>query len=189
VAQAQPYDYSEYEDDALLGDNAIAQVKGLVTQQLDLELIIAQKEEEVTALKADLRKVSCVDIPALMDELDIPGLTLPDGTVLSIVEEVRASLKKGNETEAFEYIESSGNGQLIKRQFVIEFSMGEEKWAAKFMRDLSQRKKQLDCAIKRTVASSSLTKFVKGELASGNKIPLKPFGVFRQRKAKIKVTT
>lgn len=87
-------------------------------------------------------------------------------------------LERPNRQEAaFAALEKAGQGDLIKHTLTIKFGKGEEKWAAKFMRDLAQRKKPLRVERKDAVAPQTLGAFVREQAAAAKEqgVPLKDY--------------
>lgn len=183
------FDYSDYQDDPQekLGDNSLARLQGLAQEQVDCEARVAALEQQLEEAKTALNDVKLKRLPDLMDELEMTEFKTAGGVVISMAEEIRASIPKGREPEAHKWLEDNDNGGLIKRQVTIDFAKSEEAWAKKFMADCAKRKKPLNLAMKKTVHASTLKAFVKGQLEEGVDIPQDVFGVFRQRFAKVKL--
>lgn len=184
------YDYGEHTrggDATPVGDNAMAQLNGLARDQANAEALVASLEERVKDAKLVARNISEKTLPAIMDELGLETFKTTDGFEISVKEEIRGNIPKNNPEPAFKWLEDNGEEKLIKREFTIQFGKGEEAWAKKFMRDLRQRKKPLNCKVKRTVHVQTLKAFVREQLEEGVPIPLETFGVFRQRLTKVKV--
>jgi len=180
------FDYSDFADEKP-GENMLAIISHAAKEQLDIETEIAQLEEQLEEAKVRLREVSWYKLPKLMDEARQQELTTIDGITVKVDENIRASIKEANEAKAFSFLEEAGQAGMIKREFLISFNRDEEQWAAKFQRDLTQRKKPVKAKIKRSVHSGTLSSWVKKELESGKDLPLDILGVFRQRVSKLTV--
>ncbi len=180
------HDYTEYKDGP--GDNMLAAIVGLARDQKAAELEVARLETDLKKAKERLVDISEHQLPDLMDKAELGDFTTKEGITIEIDERIRASIAKQDlkrQAAAFNWLESNGHEGLIKRQFVIEFNRDDERWANKFERDLRQRKKPLNVKRKKEVHSSTLVSFVKEQLGQGVQIPLKTFGVMRQRFAKV----
>lgn len=190
MTKGQPqYDYSEYTDSGpKVGDNVIARLTGLATDQAHAEARVARLEQELKEAKESLRHISENQIPTLMEELELEEYKT-NGLHIKLASVIRGSIPKANEAEAFQWLEDNNHANLIKRQFTIEFGKDEEKWANKFERDLRQRKKQLNCKRQKSVHAQTLQSFVRQQLEEGVAIPMDVFGVFRQNFSKVKVDT
>lgn len=137
----------------------------------------------LTQASEKLRKTQEEDIPRLMDEIGMKEFKTSSGLIIKVKEDVRASIPKDQEAVAFEWLRSHEHAALIKRQVIVEFSVGEDEKAKKVIESLEEQ--ELDVADKSSVHPSTLSSFIKNQLQEGNNIPLEPFGVFRQRKSVI----
>ncbi len=185
------YDYGEFADDEDIGGNLMARIEGLATDFIAAETRVANLEAQLVEAKASVRLIEEKSLPDLLDEAQLSDskISTPSGLEVSMSEVIRGSIPKGNEEPAFAWLEKYKHGALIKRKFVIEFGKDQEKWANKFQRDCAQRKRSLNLKRSKSVNPQSLCAFVRGQLKEGIDIPMKTFGVFRQRFAKVKVKT
>lgn len=183
------HDYSDFEVTDP-GANLMARIEGLAQDQLDAETRVESLEQQLTEAGAVVTRIKEHDFPNLLDEAQLGAskIVTPNGIEVSMKEEIRGNIPKGKEKPAHDWLEEHDNAELIKRTVTIVFGKDEEAWAAKFKRDCAQRKKPLNLAIKRGVHAGTLRSFVKESLAKGVPIPMKTFGVFRQRFTKVKVT-
>lgn len=169
------------------GDNLLAQIAETAREVQQKERFVEELEERLDEEKAALRRLTESALPKLMEAAETDKITTKDGIEIKIDENLRGSIPKANEEDAFEWLEGHGQGKIIKRQFTIEFGKGDEAWANKFEKDLGRRKKPLNVKRKKTVHPQTLLAMLREALANGEDIPLDTFGVFRQRVAKIKV--
>lgn len=184
------HDYSEFQDDTpAIGDNAMARLGGVAVDQKRAEATVARLERELKEAKESERHISENVLPQLMEDMGLTKFTTSDGLEIKIDERVRGSIPKANQVEAFAWLDDHGHANIIKRQFVIDFGKDEERWAAKFQRDLNQRKRPLATKVTRTVHAQTLQAFIKGQLGEGVPIPMDVFGVYRQRFSKVTVPT
>jgi hypothetical protein len=182
MAEAIP-DYSEYQEEP--GDGDLEKLSNLAHQQRDLEKEIEAAEAKIKDLKAQHRELSWNQIPTLMDELRIKEFSTVEGFKIKVTEDLRVSIPKKNQTEAYDWIDDHDGSALIKRGFVIAFTKEQEPWARKFQRDCAQRKKALPMVETKTVAPATAKKFLKDKLEEGVDVPLPLFGAYRQRIARI----
>ncbi len=180
------YDYSDF-DDKTLGDNLLSVLSHAAQEQLDAEAEVERCEEALKTAKEKLKQISWYKLPKLMDEARQEKCVAAGGIEIAVKEDVRASIPAANEAKALTYLESVNQAGMIKRQFIIEFGREEESWAKKFERDLKQRKKPVNCKIKRSVPHQTLSAWVRKELEEGTALPLDLLGVFRQRISTVKV--
>jgi hypothetical protein len=126
-------------------------------------------------------------LPDLMEKAETNNWTGKDGVVIEIKNVLRASIPKENPEPAFKYLEEVNYSDVIKRQVVIEFGKGEEAWAAKFLKDMAQRKKPLRATVKKAVHPQTLLATLRELLKAGKKVPMESFQAMQQRTAVVTV--
>lgn len=181
------HDYSQFEQETPRSDTLLKRLSQLAKDQVAAETLIANLEAQMIEAKAALRFITDDKIPTTLDELGLEDFTTTDGIKVEVKEKLRGSIPKGKEGPAFKWLDDHDQGNLIKRQFMIEFGKGDEGWANKFEGDLKKRKKPLNVARKMAVHPSTLQAFIKSQLEAGVDIPLDVFGVYRQRSSKVTI--
>jgi hypothetical protein len=180
---SQTPDYSDFRAGA--GDNILASIAQTAREQLEAEAKVARLEDELKSAQASLRNIQEHVLPRLMEQAEQSEVTTAEGIKVEVKEVLRGSIPEASQQQAFAWLETNNAGALIKREVTIEFGKGEEAWAAKFMADLSKRKRPVRSKAKKRVHPQTLLAFLREQLEAGNDIPLELFGVFRQRFAKI----
>lgn len=170
-----------------VGDNLLAQISATAKKQFDLEVEISKLEEQLKVKKQQLSIISEKELPELMDAAETESLTTKNKLVVKVSTVLRGSIPKANKVAAAKWLDENKFGHILKRQFKIEFDKDEEAWAAKFQADLNKRKKKLRVDLDRTVHPQTLLAFLREKLEAGVEIPLKTFGVYRQRETTVKV--
>jgi hypothetical protein len=103
---------------------------------------------------------------------------------VSTKEDVYASIPKGNEENAYEWLNENGFGGIIKHVVSASFGKEEDSRAAEFVK--AAQELGLTPEDKRSIHSATLKAFVKEQLAQGKNIPLELFGAFQITKATVK---
>lgn len=181
-------DYSQYKTPAKATEG-LKELSIMAESQRSLETELSKAEDEVKRIKKELEMVAMVQLPNLMDNLEMSEFTTKDGLKVKIEENLRANIPKARAPEAIKWLDDNGHSGLVKRKFIIMFTKADETWAKKFERDCAQRKKPLDCAQEKSVHHRTLSSFIKEQLEAGIDIPMDVFGVFRQRVAKVHAKT
>lgn len=161
-------------------------LEALAVEMSDATVAVAKAEDALAEAKGALRDVAEKRLPDLMVEVGFKKFTTSNGVDIELVEKKRAHIKEENRDAAMAYLEEAGYGNLIKRQFVIDFGRDDEAWAKRFQRDLARRKKRVNSKVKRTVHSSTLEKFVRESVEDGLELDFDILGVYDQKIAKIK---
>jgi len=182
---AVPYDYSADAQKPEGGD--LATLTNLALQQREAELAVEAAEAVLSRSQAVLKDISERTIPTLMKTLGLKEFKTSGGLTISIKEQLRVSVPKHRTEEAYSWVEENGGADLLKRAFHISFGRDEEPWAAKFERDLKQRKKPLHVVRSKKVEPSTLKSFLEGKLKVGVDVPLEKFGGFLQEQAIIEL--
>lgn len=153
---------------------------------IQLANLMVQKRQHVEALKTDLeaatielRRIETEDLPELMREVGMKSVTVEDGSVIDLVEEVECSISEARRTEAHKWLIENGFGGLIKTEVVVTFGRGEHDAAVACA-------KQVGGTTVERVHPSTLKSFVKEQLAAGKAVPFETFGVYPYTKARLK---
>lgn len=180
------HDYSAFREVGP-GDNLLASIRAEAQNLLDAQANVARIEVELAAAEDVVKHLETKVLPDLMEKAEMENITCKDGVLVEIKPVLRASIPKENPEPAFAYLEEVKYGDVIKRQIVIEFNRGEEKWAAKFVRDLAQRKKPVRSTMKRSVHPQTLLATLRELLNKGTKVPMEKFQAIQQRTAFVTV--
>ena len=154
----------------------------LIRQSMKIDEEIAQAEQYLKDLKFKKRKVNEEDIPNLMQEMGMDSVTV-DGNKVALRQFVHARIADEKKDEAFTWLRSIGEGDIIKNDVTVSFKSGEDNMAGAVVDDL--RTKGLEPAQKTHVHPQTLKAWVKNRIESGGDINFDTFGVFVGTEAKI----
>ena len=118
-----------------------------------------------------------------MDQLGVESLTV-DGNKVSIDKYVSARIPDDRREEAFSFIRSIGEGDIIKNEVVVGFGMGQDNVAGSVVDDL--RNKGLEPAQKTHIHPMTLRTWAKNRIEKGDTIDFDLFGVYVGNRAKIR---
>ena len=178
-------DYSAFED-VKPHHNIMTVISGLCRDVLAKEAEISKAEAALAKLNEELLYLTDKRLPELMQDCKLEKTTT-DGMDLELKLEVHAGIPAANPIPSLTWLEENKHGNLIKREFKIEFNKDEEKWADKFERDLASRKKAVRVERKKGVNPGTLKKFVRELLEAGTEFPQDLFQVFTFKRAKVKL--
>ena len=125
----------DFENDRMQSVEQIDSAKRLsdkVLELKDLEDEIANAEESVKKLKEKAKQVSTVEIPAMMDEMQITKLKLKDGESVEIKKIYGAYISPDQQEAAFTWLRNNGLGDIIKNDITVTFGKGEDNKAAEY---------------------------------------------------------
>ena len=154
----------------------------LVRQSMEIEDDIAATEQQLKDLKYRKRKVNEEDIPALMNEMGMDSIEV-DGNKVKLRQFVHARISEEKRDEAFAWIRSIGEGDIIKNDVTVSFNTGQDNVAGAVVDEL--RNKGLDPAQKQHVHPMKLKAWAKERIEKGQEIDFETFGIHVGTEAKI----
>ena len=125
----------DFENDRMQSVEQIDSAKRLsdkVLELKDLEDEIANAEESLKKLKEKAKVVSSVEIPAMMDDMQITKLKLKDGESVEIKKIYGAYIPPEQQEAAFKWLRNNGLGEIIKNDITVTFGKGEDNKAAEY---------------------------------------------------------
>ena len=149
----------------------------------DLEDEIANAEESLKKLKEKARVVSSIEIPAMMDEMQITKLKLKDGEAVEIKKVYGASIPKDQQEAAFTWLRNNGLGDVIKNDITVTFGRGEDNKAAQYA-DLAKGQ-GFEPVQKIGVNPMTLKALVRERHENGKDVPSELFKPFEGNQTKI----
>ena len=176
----------DFENDRMQSVEQIDSAKRLsdkVLELKDLEDEVANAEESLKKLKEKVRQVSSIEIPAMMDEMQITKLKLRDGESVEIKKVYGASIPKDQQEAAFTWLRNNGLGDVIKNDITVTFGRGEDNKAAEYAN--LARGNGFEPVQKIGVNPMTLKALVRERLESGQDVPADLFKPFEGNQTKI----
>jgi hypothetical protein len=176
----------DYENDRIQSVEQIDSAKRLSDKILDLKDLedeVANAEESLKKLKEKTKAISCVEIPAMMDEMQITKLKLKDGESVEVKKIYGAFIPKDQQEAAFNWLRSNGLGDIIKNDITVTFGKGEDNKAASYA-ELA-RGNGFEPIQKIGVNPMTLKALVRERLESGQDVPADLFKPFEGNQTKI----
>ena len=107
-----------------------------------------------------------------------------DGNKVTVDKFVSARIPETKKQEAFQYLRDVGEGDIIKNEVVVSFSMGQDNQAGDVVADLES--KGFAPQKKQHVHPQTLKSWIKNRIESGKEVDFDLFGVYQGNRAKIK---
>ena len=158
-------------------------LSSLIRRSIELDQHIKDTEVQLKDLQQKKRSVDEEDIPSLMQTMGVESLTV-DGSKVTIDKYVSARIPETKKQEAFQYLRSIGEGDLIKNEVIVSFSMGQDNQAGSIVADLEN--KGFAPVKKQHVHPMTLKTWIKNRIENGHDIDFDLFGVYQGNRAKIK---
>mgnify|MGYP003387370754 CR=1 FL=1 len=166
----------DYENDRMQSVEQIDSAKRLsdkILELKDFEDEIANAEESLKKLKEKARAISCIEIPKMMDEMQIAkGRNESDSDFLD------------RKDKAFTWLRDNGLGDIIKNDITVTFGRGEDNKAASYAELAKGQGFQPTQKMK--VEPMTLKALVRERIEAGKEMPTEIFGVFSENKTTIK---
>lgn len=153
----------------------------MVAQQRRVEDL----KRDLETAQRDLARIETEDLPELMSEVGLNSVTLDDGSVIEVKQDVQCGISEERRNAAHAWLIEHGFGGLIKTEVVVAFGRGEKEAAEEFSAEVVQLTGHTP-AVKEAVHASTLKAFVKEQLEAGVAIPFDLFGIHPYNKAKLK---
>ena len=166
-----------------VSEGETSKLSSLIRQSIDLGKEVELAEKHLKDLQQRKRTVDEEDIPSLMEQLGVESLTV-DGNKVSIDKYVSARIPDDRREEAFSFIRSIGECDIIKNEVVVGFGMGQDNIAGSVVDDL--RNKGLEPAQKTHIHPMTLRTWAKNRIEKGDTIDFDLFGVYVGNRAKIR---
>ena len=176
----------DFENDRMQSVEQIDSAKRLsdkVLELKDLEDEIANAEESVKKLKEKAKQVSTVEIPAMMDEMQITKLKLKDGESVEIKKIYGAYIPPEQQEAAFKWLRNNGLGDIIKNDITVTFGKGEDNKAAEYA--VLAKGQGYEPVQKIGVHPQTLKAMVRERLESNQDVPSDLFKPFEGNQTKI----
>ena len=176
----------DFENDRMQSVEQIDSAKRLsdkVLELKDLEDEISNAEESLKKLKEKARQVSSIEIPAMMDDMQITKLKLKDGESVEIKKVYGASIPKDQQEAAFTWLRNNGLGDVIKNDITVTFGRGEDNKAAQYA--VLARGQGFEPVQKVGVNPMTLKALVRERLESGQEMPSDLFNTYAGNSTKI----
>lgn len=156
-----------------------------LAEAIDLELAVAQLEEDLKAAKKALHTLRSSRIPDIMDELGMDSVTFR-GWKVTISDFVSGSLPKDPEANAraIQWLEAEDAGGLIKTDLSLAFGRSQHNEAL----DLAGRLEAegLAPAVKSSVHPQTLHSFARERIRNGESLDVEVLGLYVGKVAKMK---
>ena len=176
----------DFENDRMQSVEQIDSAKRLSDKVLELKELedeISNAEESLKKLKEKARQVSSIEIPAMMDDMQITKLKLKDGESVEIKKVYGASIPKDQQEAAFTWLRNNGLGDVIKNDITVTFGRGEDNKAAQYA--VLARGQGFEPVQKIGVHAQTLKALVRERIEAGLDVPSDLFKPYEGNRTKI----
>ena len=126
--------FSSLEEDAkqqreIPTDEKLGKLNLVCRKLVEKERQYAEYKSLASKTYEEIKDVKEKEIPDVMASLNISKFIMDDGTEIAIKDELYASVKEDKRTEALEWLDSQGLGDIIKHDITLSFARGEHEEA------------------------------------------------------------
>jgi hypothetical protein len=164
----------------------LARVSALTRLLVDMQTKVEFLERQLKDAKAAVGQIEREDLPELMREVGLSSITLEDGSVVEVVNEVECGITEIRRREAHAWLIEHGFGGLIKTEVSVAFGRGERDKAEELSVQINSHFNEHHADMKEVVHPATLKAFVKEQMEAGVNLPQQLFGIFPYSKAKLK---
>jgi len=176
----------DFEKDRIDSITQIDQTKNLsdkVIELRNLEDQVAASENHTKDLKEKAKQLSNLDIPKMMQEMNVTKLKLKDGASIEVKPFYGASITADKQEAAFNWLREHGLGDIIKNDITVTFGMSEDNKATAYA--VLARGQGYEPVQKVAVHTGTLKAVVRERTESGQEMPADLFNTFVGNQTKI----
>lgn len=167
----------------MITNEELKAISKLAEKQVELEERINFSKIALDRLNDELKQVSTIDLPAMMNEVGVDSFKLTNGRSITLKTDVFCSIPKDDNGKAFRWLRENNFDSLIKNIVISEFGKGEDEQAVEAMWLLTEA--GIKAEQKESVHAMTLKAFVNEQVKAGSEIPLNLFGAFFVTKSKV----
>lgn len=171
----------EAEADELPSDAELRSLRQMVDDMKYMEDAVHRLEASLSAAESQLRTMQERTIPDRMQELRLTSFGLENGSTLTLLDDVFASIPKDKQPDAYCWLMENGYGALLKDTVTVVLNPQAEAALIEALADLN-----LDYAQKLSVHAGTFKAFAKERLRAGVSLPEEFFTVYDYKKAVVK---
>lgn len=150
------------------------EMAALARALVDAEAGTAEAERALKDAKEHERLLREETLPSAMQELGVEKIALETGQVISLKQEVYASIPAAQKTAVFKWLDDRGFGGLIKTEVAVPFDKEHREAAVELYEKLVKAGLAPDLTM--NIHAQTLKAFIKEQLATGKEFPLDLFG-------------
>lgn len=162
----------------------LADVAALARKQLELEAVVAKKEQELKDAKADLRKIQEGELPAALKAAGIPTFQLDNGMTVSYKEDLSVSVPKARKDAIIAKMKEWGYEANVSNTLTIDLGKGNDN-AAKALQAQAEEM-GVTATLAEDIPTGTVKKALRTRIDEGKNDDLAFFGAFSLTKATVK---
>lgn len=162
----------------------LTELSVMIENMRDKEKVLAELEERVKSVKAEVDDFSKNRIPDFFDMIGMDEMKLATGEKISIKRGFAAHISKANQDVAYAWLRKNNHAGIIKNSLTVDIKKGDEDEVKNLQQVLIER--GLTFSRKESVHGQTLKAFVTEQMTAGTDLPQTEFGIHPLRETKIK---
>ena len=162
----------------------LADVAALARKQLDLEAIVAKREQALKDAKADLRKIQEGELPAALKAAGIPTFQLDNGMTVSYTEDLSVSVPKARKAAVISKMKEWGFEANVSNVLTVDLGKGNSN--ALNVLKTSAEEMGVTATHQEDIPTGTVKKALKERIKEGKNDDLAFFGAYSLTKATVK---
>lgn len=160
-----------------------SKLASLIKEAQQQSQLLEQFEQAAKDAKKEYQRITRELIPAEMEAMGVDRIDV-DGNSVTLSAFVYASIPEARKHEAFSFLRSIGEDDIIKNEIKVSFGRGQDNQAGAFFDDCV--KNGFDPDQRQSVHPSTLQAWIKDRMKRGEQLDLDMFGAYVGNEAKIK---
>jgi len=166
-------DPSEIEPRVEPGAQALVSIRAIAGRLWKAKKHLAVAEAEAAKFAAEVKMIEEFELPAALREAGVSSVPLDGGWSVEKSKVISGTIRKEDEPAVHAWLAAHGF-PIVRKVVTAFFDKGEEKLAAKFIRDLEKRKRPIEHEVEDNIHPATWRAFVRRriEKEDAGKVPL-----------------
>jgi hypothetical protein len=160
-----------------------AEITNIAREHRQIEGEISALQDQIKELTSRKVEIETRKLPGLLQQAGVKEITTLEGLKVS-TKFVVGSIPAESKEQAYEWMDSHGHSDIIKRNLALQFQKGDTAQAEKAREALAQM--GFDPTIKLDIHPQTFMAFAREQISKGTMLPLDQWGVWYGDKATIK---
>ena len=183
MADDNDVDFFEQEDTSQGAERFKGAITNLAREAKNIDNTIEDLQNQIKELGKRKIEIETKQLPELLHQAGVKEITTLEGLKVS-TKFVVGSIPADSKEMAYDWLDSHGHSDIIKRNLALQFQKGDTSQAEKAAEAL--RAMGFDPTIKLDIHPQTFMAFAREQLQSGKLLPLNQWGVYFGDRAVIK---
>lgn len=183
MADDNDVDFFEQEDTSQGAERFKGAITNLAREAKTIERTINDLQDKIKELGKRQIEIETKQLPELLHQAGVKEITTLEGLKVT-TKFIVGSIPAASKEEAYNWLDSHGHADIIKRNLALQFQKGDTSQAEEAAKAL--REMGFDPTIKLDVHPQTFMAFAREQIQNGKMLPLAQWGVYVGDRAVIK---